>query len=63
MAKDQVKKIKKERNIEYSRQMLGIFVSTLLAVMITYFVYNIRLGMSNSDTTNNKANEGVKTEV
>ena len=58
--------MKKERNIEYSRQMLGIFVFTLLAVMITYFVYNIRLGMINSDTTNNKPNdaaEGVKSEI
>ena len=54
--------MKKERNIEYSREILGIFVFTLLAVMITYFVYNIRLGMINSDTTNNKPNdaEGVK---
>ena len=60
--------MKKERNIEYSRQMLGIFVFTLLAVMITYFVYNIRLGMINSDTTNNKPNVeqgagGLKSEI
>ena len=43
--------------------MLGIFVFTLLAVMIIYFVYNIRLGMINSDTTNKTVNEGVKSEI
>ena len=41
-AKEHIKLRKKERNLEQGRQALGIFVFTLLAVMILYFVYNIR---------------------
>ena len=72
-AKEHIKLRKKERNLEQGRQALGIFVFTLLAVMILYFVYNIRLGMSTTNNTDemlreemvigNKGNIGVKTDI
>ena len=40
-AKEYREKIKKEKQHDYGRQILGFAVSSMLVLMITYFVYNI----------------------
>ena len=40
-AKEHVDHLRKEKNLDYGRHLLGIFVLTLLALMITYMCWNM----------------------
>ena len=39
-AKDQIDQLKRERNLDHGRQCLGLFVVTLLVIMISYFIWS-----------------------
>ena len=42
-AKDQMDLIKKEKKLEFGRQILGIVVGFMLVTMISYFCYNMMI--------------------